>query len=224
MEDITKTSSETSKIVKTIDEIAFRTNLLALNAAVEAARAGEAGAGFAVVAGEVRNLAMKAAEAAQNTSELIETTVKKIGQGSGLVGETSEAFASVARGADEVGKLLSEIALASGQQSQGIEQVNKAVSEMDEIVQQNAASAEESASASQEMNGQAKQMKGIVSALIGIIGGRERRVVDGDSGLNEVDNPEMWEDPINEKRKYPAVTGVDVKRLGAGGEARFRDR
>ncbi|MBN2126734.1 MAG: Cache 3/Cache 2 fusion domain-containing protein [Deltaproteobacteria bacterium] len=174
MEEITKASEETSKIIKTIDEIAFQTNLLALNAAVEAARAGEAGAGFAVVADEVRNLAMRAAEAARNTSDLIEGTVKKIRSGSDIVSETNEAFGAVSQSAAKVGELVGEIAAASSEQAQGIEQINKAVAEMDKVVQQNAANAEESASASEEMNAQAVQMKGMVNDLVGVVHGRGR--------------------------------------------------
>ncbi|MEW6663784.1 MAG: methyl-accepting chemotaxis protein [Thermodesulfobacteriota bacterium] len=175
MEDISKASEETQKIVKTIDEIAFQTNLLALNAAVEAARAGEAGAGFAVVAGEVRNLAMRAADAAKNTAGLIEGTVKKIKEGSGLVSRTSEAFSEVANGASKVGELVAEIAAASAEQAQGIEQVNKAVAEMDRVVQQNAASAEENAGASQEMSVQSEKMKRYVAELVELVGGASRR-------------------------------------------------
>ncbi|HET6490136.1 MAG TPA: methyl-accepting chemotaxis protein [Syntrophales bacterium] len=171
MEDISKASDETSKIIKTIDEIAFQTNLLALNAAVEAARAGEAGAGFAVVANEVRNLAMRAAEAAKNTAGLIEGTVKKVKEGSELVERTNGAFSEVSRSAAKVADLVSEIAAASSEQAQGIDQVNKAVSEMDKVTQQNAANAEESASASEEMNAQAEQMKVIAAELQGIVGG-----------------------------------------------------
>jgi methyl-accepting chemotaxis protein len=171
MEDISHASEETSKIIKTIDEIAFQTNLLALNAAVEAARAGEAGAGFAVVADEVRNLAMRAAEAAKNTATLIEATVKKVQDGSHLVGTTNEAFGEVAKAAAKVGELVAEIAAASNEQAQGIDQVNKAVAEMDKVVQQNAASAEESASASEEMNAQAEQMKGMVKELMAVVAG-----------------------------------------------------
>ena len=159
MEEISKASEETSKIIKTIDEIAFQTNLLALNAAVEAARAGEAGAGFAVVANEVRNLAMRAAEAAKNTPALIEGTVKKVKEGSELVERTNEAFSEVSKSAAKVADLVSEIAAASSEQAQGIDQINKAVAEMDKVTQQNAANAEESASASEEMNAQAEQMK-----------------------------------------------------------------
>ena len=171
MEDISKASDETSKIIKTIDEIAFQTNLLALNAAVEAARAGEAGAGFAVVANEVRNLAMRAAEAAKNTSVLIEGTVKKVREGSELVERTGGAFAEVSRSAAKVADLVAEIAAASSEQAQGIDQINKAVAEMDKVTQQTAANAEESASASEEMNAQAEQMKDIASELMTLVGG-----------------------------------------------------
>ena len=171
MTEITKASEETSKIIKTIDEIAFQTNLLALNAAVEAARAGEAGAGFAVVAGEVRNLAMRAAEAAKDTANLIEGTVQKVKAGSELVTKTNEAFAQVAGSASKVGELVSEISAASREQATGIEQVSKAVAEMDKVVQQNAATAEESSSASEEMKGQAERMKRYVADLVAIIGG-----------------------------------------------------
>lgn len=170
MKDISDTSEETAKIIKTIDEIAFQTNLLALNAAVEAARAGEAGAGFAVVADEVRNLAMRAADAAKTTADLIEGTVKKIKHGSDLVTEANEAFGRVATGAKKGGKLVEEIAAASSEQALGIEQVNKAVSEMDRVVQANAASAEQSASASEVLNGQAEQLKSYVGELIALVG------------------------------------------------------
>ncbi len=171
MEEISKASEETSKIIKTIDEIAFQTNLLALNAAVEAARAGEAGAGFAVVADEVRNLAMRAADAAKNTSDLIEGTVTKVSDGSNLVTRTNEAFTQVAESSAKVGELVAEIAAASNEQSQGIGQVNTAVTEMDKVTQQNAANAEESASASEELNAQAEQMKSMVEDLMTLVGG-----------------------------------------------------
>ncbi len=171
MNDISKASEETSKIIKTIDEIAFQTNLLALNAAVEAARAGEAGAGFAVVADEVRNLAMRAADAAKNTAELIEDTVKKTTGGTELVDKTNGEFSEVADSGVKIGELISEIAAASNEQANGIEQVNLAVTEMDKVVQQNAATAEESASASEEMSAQAEQMKGMVDELLSIVNG-----------------------------------------------------
>lgn len=143
MGSISEASKEISKIIKTIDEIAFQTNLLALNAAVEAARAGEAGAGFAVVADEVRNLALRAAEAAKDTSELIETTVSKINDETKLVAETNQAFSEVAVSTTRVGELVTEIAAASKEQAQGIEQINQAATEIDESNQQNALNAED---------------------------------------------------------------------------------
>lgn len=172
MAEITKTSQETQKIVKTIDEIAFQTNLLALNAAVEAARAGEAGAGFAVVADEVRNLAMRAADAARNTSGLIEGSVHEIEQGSGLLDATYKAFDNVSVSAEKVTQLIGEIAAASDEQAQGIEQVNTAVGEMDKVVQHNAATAEESASAAQEMSTQAEHLKTAVDSLVALVEGQ----------------------------------------------------
>jgi methyl-accepting chemotaxis protein len=184
MEEISRASEETSKIIKTIDEIAFQTNLLALNAAVEAARAGEAGSGFAVVADEVRNLAMRAADAARNTSNLIEDTVKKIGTGSGLVMGTNEAFSAVAGSASKVGELVAEIAAASHEQAQGIEQINTAVAEADKVTQQNAANAEESASASEEMNAQAEHIKEMVVGLIALVGGGAKQMRGRETGLH----------------------------------------
>lgn len=173
MNEISIASEETGKIIKTIDEISFQTNLLALNAAVEAARAGEAGAGFAVVADEVRNLALRAAEAAKNTSQLIDGTVRKIKTGSDIVDRTNEAFAKAAVSSRKVGDLISEITAASQEQAQGIEQINRAVVEMDKVVQKNAANAEESASASEQMQAQSKQMHGFVGELIAVVGRKD---------------------------------------------------
>ena len=171
MNDISAASAQTQKIVKTIDEIAFQTNLLALNAAVEAARAGEAGAGFAVVADEVRNLAMRAAEAAKNTSNLIEGTVQKINTGNTLVNETSESFYVASQSTTRIGTIITEMAGAASQQAEAIAQVTKAIHEIDTVTQSNAAAAEESAAASEELNAQAEMMKISVGQLLEMAGG-----------------------------------------------------
>jgi methyl-accepting chemotaxis protein len=179
MREISAASDETQKIIKSIDEIAFQTNLLALNAAVEAARAGEAGAGFAVVANEVRNLAMRAAEAAKSTTGLIEGTANRVRKGSELAGKTGDAFATVSAKSTKVAELVAEIRAASNEQAQGIEHVSKAVAEMDKVVQQNAATAEQSAAASRELNSQAAQMKAHVEEMGTFIGGGENRARNG---------------------------------------------
>jgi methyl-accepting chemotaxis protein len=142
LEEISTTSKDTSKVVKSIDEIAFQTNLLALNAAVEAARAGEAGAGFAVVADEVRNLALRAATSAKETEEMIQNTLKKIDDGVALGQETQEAFAEVAQRSRKAAELVGEIDASSHEQAQGIEQIKRALEEMDTVTQHNAQESE----------------------------------------------------------------------------------
>ncbi len=171
MERITSASDQTAKIIKTIDEIAFQTNLLALNAAVEAARAGEAGSGFAVVAEEVRSLAMRAAEAAKNTTALIEENIKNIRDGSHLAVRTDESFNAMQSTSSKVGELVGEIAAASNEQAQGIGQINKAAGEMDRVTQHTAATAEESASASEELTSQAETMLNFVDDLAALVDG-----------------------------------------------------
>ena len=171
MDTITSASEETSKIIKTIDEIAFQTNLLALNAAVEAARAGEAGAGFAVVADEVRALALRTAEAARTTTGLIEKNVTSTQKGTRIVNKTSEEFSQVMSAAKKVSTLVSEIAASSKEQSLGIEQVNKSISEVEKVTQQSAATAEESAASSEELNAQAETMSDYIRVLGRIVKG-----------------------------------------------------
>jgi len=178
MEEIAIASNETSKIVKTINEIAFQTNLLALNAAVEAARAGEAGAGFAVVAEEVRNLAMRSAEAANNTAKLIDGTVDKVNHGKRVVASTNDAFKEVSSASAKVGSLVAEIATASKEQSTGLGQINQAIVQMDSVTQQNSASAEESAASAQQLHAQADQLIAVVNGLRIMVEGGEAQTED----------------------------------------------
>lgn len=172
MTRIDKTSKEVSKILKAIEEIAFQTNLLALNAAVEAARAGEAGMGFSVVAEEVRNLALRSTEAAKNTADLIQETVRSIQDGTVIAQDVSGRFGKIRQRTGELSGLLSEINVAGREQSQGIDQVGVAVQNIEQTTTRNAAAAEELASASQELAGQASRMRAAVEELVGIVSGK----------------------------------------------------
>ncbi|MBL9126242.1 MAG: hypothetical protein JNL97_01285, partial [Verrucomicrobiales bacterium] len=173
MQAIKASSDEVAKIIKTIDEIAFQTNILALNAAVEAARAGEAGMGFAVVADEVRNLAQRAAQSAKETAAKIEDAVQKSALGAEISGKVAASLEEIVGKARQVDELAGEVAAASREQSQGIDQVNSAVTQMDKVTQSNAASAEESASAAEELNAQAEHLKEAVTQLLRLVDGAQ---------------------------------------------------
>jgi methyl-accepting chemotaxis protein len=184
MSELKVSNSEVAKIVKSIDEIAFQTNILALNAAVEAARAGEAGAGFAVVAEEVRNLAQRSAQAAKETAEKIDNALAKSDDGARISDEVAASLNGIIEQVRKLDALVTEIATASKEQSQGIGQVNDAVTQIDKVTQSNAAAAEECASASEELNAQAAELNNLVGSLLTLVGGR--RTNDTDGRLGEV--------------------------------------
>ena len=172
MEAINASSDGIAKILKTIDEIAFQTNILALNAAVEAARAGEHGAGFAVVAEEVRALAQRSAVAARETADKIEDSVAKSRHGAEVCAKVANGLTQIAQKTREVDALVAEIAQASKEQTQGIEQVNSAVAQMDRVVQQSAARAEEGAALAQELSAQSTSLQRTVEELAHTVGGQ----------------------------------------------------
>jgi methyl-accepting chemotaxis protein len=177
MHEIEESGRQVAKIIKTIDEIAFQTNILALNAAVEAARAGEAGLGFAVVAEEVRNLAHRSAQAARDTATLIEASIARATDGTGKVEAVSTSIAGITASVEKATSLVDEVSVASREQSQGIDQVTQALSQMERVTQTTAATAEESAAASEELNAQAEQtlfIAGQLEALVGRAGGALR--------------------------------------------------
>ncbi len=174
MEAIKTSSGGIAKIIKTIDEIAFQTNILALNAAVEAARAGEAGAGFAVVAEEVRALAQRSATAAKETAEKIDDSVEKSQHGASVCLKVAASLEEIAGKTREVDELVAEIATASDEQTQGINQVNVAIGKMDKVVQGSAAQAEEGASVAEELTRQATEIQNTVDELARVVGGQRQ--------------------------------------------------
>jgi methyl-accepting chemotaxis protein len=215
IERIKQSSDQTARIVKTIDEIAFQTNLLALNAAVEAARAGEAGQGFAVVAGEVRSLAMRSAEAAKNTANLIEEAVKNTQEGVSVNKDVLNDLEEIHLQATRVNEVMGEIALSVEQQSMGIEQVTTAVEQLNSVTQQNAASSEESASASEELSSQVDVIQNMVSSftLSAVNGNRSNTSA---TSLKRVTSSEIQPDsstswkPLSLDELYPNGNGHDL--------------
>jgi len=165
MEDLKKSSSEISKIIKVIDEIAFQTNILSLNAAVEAARAGDAGKGFAVVAEEVRNLAQRSAQAAKETTTIIEKNITMPEHGVQLASSVQDSINEIDDQSKKVSELLDEISVATNEQAQGISQINQAVSQMEIVISANAQTAEESSAASKALHGQTTNLRGIIEKL-----------------------------------------------------------
>ena len=191
MEQTVAAGEKTAKIIRNIDEIAFQTNLLALNAAVEAARAGEAGAGFAVVAEEVRSLAMRAAEAAQNTQELIGDSNGKINENAELLDKVVEGVQKNQELGDKIASLVSQITAASSEQTEGIDQITNTASRMDHMTQQIAANAQQSAAAAEEMNSQAANMLAHVHALEKLLGAKQNNQPKGQESLESFDDPDM---------------------------------
>lgn len=185
MDDINASSETISKIIKTIDDIAFQTNILALNAAVEAARAGVHGKGFAVVAEEVRNLAAKSASAASETAEMIDDTIHKVGNGTKIAQDTAKSLDEIVGSIDEIVGLISNITLSSNDQATAISQIDQAISQVSTVVQTNAATSQQCAAASEELSNQAVTLRNLMAKY---------QLASGTSGSSYTDNTSSYDD------------------------------